>query len=190
MKKTCFKCKNLKDLSHFSKRRDRPDGLTDMCKGCKAEYDKEYRTKNADSIKKKQKIKTDKNKARKKEYDREHRARKNELRRLRRENDIAFRIEGNLRARINKAVVRGDKSEKTIELLGCTIEDFLTHLEKQFKKGMSWNNYGYETWHIDHIIPCASFDLSVPEQQKECFNFRNMQPLWAEENNFKRAKII
>ena len=45
---------------------------------------------------------------------------------------------------------------------------------------MSWDNYG--DWHIDHIIPCAAFDLTDIEQQKKCFNYKNLQPLWAEEN--------
>lgn len=53
---------------------------------------------------------------------------------------------------------------------------------------MTWENYGFYTWHIDHIRPCASFDLSDPEQQKICFNYKNMQPLWAHENLSKHAK--
>ena len=45
---------------------------------------------------------------------------------------------------------------------------------------MSWNNY--ELWHIDHIRPCSLFNLADPKEQKECFNYKNLQPLWAEEN--------
>ena len=53
-------------------------------------------------------------------------------------------------------------------------------IESQFVDGMSWDNHG--EWHIDHIRPCASFDLTDPEQQKECFNYKNLQPLWAKDN--------
>jgi hypothetical protein len=57
-----------------------------------------------------------------------------------------------------------------------------------FTEGMSWDNYG--EWHIDHILPCSSFDLADIEQQKICFNYKNLQPLWAEDNLRKGAKII
>jgi len=73
-----------------------------------------------------------------------------------------------------------------LDLLGCTVEELRAHLEKQFKRGMSWSNYG--RWHIDHIRPCASFDLTDPEQQRICFHYSNLQPLWAEENMRKGAK--
>jgi hypothetical protein len=61
-------------------------------------------------------------------------------------------------------------------------------LEKQFTKGMNWKNYG--KWHIDHIKPCASFDLSLEHEQKLCFHFTNLQPLWAKDNIRKSDKII
>ena len=68
--------------------------------------------------------------------------------------------------------------------MGCSIEFLKEYLEKQFKSGMNWDNYG--EWHVDHIIPCVSFDLSDPEQQKKCFYYTNLQPLWAIENLEKR----
>ncbi len=91
--------------------------------------------------------------------------------------DINFKLKKNLSARILLALHGQSKSKHTIELLGCSIKEFKTHLEKQFKPRMKWENHG--KWHIDHIKPCASFDLTDPQQQEECFNFRNMQPLWA-----------
>ena len=54
---------------------------------------------------------------------------------------------------------------------------------------MSWENYGYYGWHIDHIIPCSKFDLSKLEEQKKCFHFTNLQPLWALDNIKKSNKL-
>jgi hypothetical protein len=95
-----------------------------------------------------------------------------------------------LRLRIWKAI-KDNYSEKafnTIDLLGCSIKEAKEHIGKQFKEGMTWKNHG--EWHIDHIIPCASFDLTDPEQQKKCFHYTNLQPLWANENLSKGAKIF
>lgn len=62
------------------------------------------------------------------------------------------------------------------------------HLENLFVEGMSWGKHG--EWHIDHIKPCISFDLTIPQQQKECFHYTNLQPLWAKDNLVKSNKII
>jgi len=72
------------------------------------------------------------------------------------------------------------KISKTTELLGCSIEHLRLWLTFYFQPGMSWSNYG--EWHIDHIKPCAKFDLTDPEQQRQCFHYINLQPLWAGEN--------
>jgi len=70
-----------------------------------------------------------------------------------------------------------------MKLVGCSIDFLKQHLENKFKPGMSWKNYG--KWHIDHIRPCASFDLRKPAEQKKCFHYSNLQPLWAKENLVK-----
>ncbi len=75
-----------------------------------------------------------------------------------------------------------------MELIGCSSKELESYLETQFTEGMTWDNYGYYGWHIDHIKPCASFDLSDPEQQKLCFHYSNLQPLWAKENIKKSNK--
>jgi hypothetical protein len=69
------------------------------------------------------------------------------------------------------------------------LDQLVKHLEKQFKNGMTWENRGFNGWHIDHIIPISSFDLTDIEQQKICFHYSNLQPLWAKENILKSNKI-
>lgn len=157
-------------------------------------YRKEYREKNKDALiqyrkkyywknrtelldKNKEYNKTDCGKNRRKIYYQN-----------RRKNDICFKLSENLRTRIRGSIKRNSKSRKTFNLIGCTIEEFKYYIEGKFKEGMTWENYGHDTWHIDHIRPCASFDLSDPEQQKLCFHYTNCQPLWAYENLSKSDK--
>lgn len=73
-----------------------------------------------------------------------------------------------------------------MELIGCTVEYLRQHLEQQFQPGMSWDNWSISGWHIDHIRPCASFDLTDPIQQAQCFHYTNLQPLWAKDNMIKK----
>lgn len=109
---------------------------------------------------------------------------------------IVYRITEALRTRVRCAVrkITSGKSARTLDLIGCGVPDLITHLEKQFQSNMSWDNYGEPKdgsrgWEIDHIRPCASFDLTRPEQQKQCFHWSNLQPLWAEDNARKHAKF-
>jgi hypothetical protein len=102
--------------------------------------------------------------------------------RMKRQTDPQYLIGNRLRSRLWHALnsAGGRKAAKTEELIGCTIEQCQVHLESQFKPGMTWQNI-----HIDHIRPCASFDLTKEDQQRACFHFSNLQPLWAEENRRK-----
>lgn len=75
-----------------------------------------------------------------------------------------------------------------MELTGCSKDDLYSHLESKFTEGMNWDNYG--KWHIDHIKPCVSFDLTDTEEQKKCFHWTNLQPLWAIDNMRKGAKYV
>ena len=105
-------------------------------------------------------------------------------------NDPSFRLALVLRARIRDAIKDcKDKTKLTKELLGCTIDEAKQWIESQLKEGMSWDNYGIYGWHIDHIIPCAAFDLTKLEEQKKCFHYSNLQPLWAKDNLTKGARI-
>ena len=103
-------------------------------------------------------------------------------------NNLNYRIAKCLRCRFHKALSRDQKSDRATAMIGCTIERLRNHLEAQFTDGMSWENYGKNGWHVDHIRPCASFDLTDPEQQRQCFHYTNLQPLWATDNMRKSAK--
>ena len=100
--------------------------------------------------------------------------------------DIDFKLSHYLRARIRLALKGNPKLSTTMKLIGCHIDLLKLHLQSKFKPGMSFSNYG--KWHIDHIIPCARFDLTKKSEQEICFNYKNLQPLWAEENCSKGTK--
>lgn len=103
--------------------------------------------------------------------------------------DVSLKLRTYQRARIWRVLRTNNCISKklTMELVGCTKDELKSYLESLFITGMTWDNYG--KWHIDHIIPCAAFDLSDPEQQKECFHYTNMQPLWARDNLMKSDKM-
>ena len=98
--------------------------------------------------------------------------------------DVNFRITTNLRNRLYCAIKNNQKAGHTIELLGCSIDQFKIYMQNMFKPGMTWENYG-AVWHIDHIIPCSFFNMSYPEHQIACFNWQNLQPMFGEENLHK-----
>lgn len=110
----------------------------------------------------------------------------------RKKTDPEYKVREVLRHRMLRVLKEQNsiKCQKTLELLGGTLEEAKAHIESQFKPGMTWKNHGSKGWHIDHIKPCASFDLTDPQQQKECFNYKNLQPLWWTENLLKGDKIL
>ena len=98
---------------------------------------------------------------------------------------VRERVAQRLRSRLTKAVKSQgvEKCAKTMDLVGCTVQELRDHLESKFTDGMSWENHG--EWHVDHIKPCASYALADEAQQKECFHYTNLQPLWANDNMSK-----
>lgn len=103
--------------------------------------------------------------------------------------DLNFKLSRRLRGRIWWAIKRngGRKLGRTETLVGCGIPALISHLEKNFQPGMTWENYGKE-WHIDHRKPCVTFDLTLLEQQKGCFHYSNLQPLWKFDNLSKGGR--
>ena len=104
----------------------------------------------------------------------------------RRDTDMNFRLTVNLRNRLHHSLIGHLKADNTMKLIGCSVDKLKKYLASKFKKGMSWNNYG--KWEIDHIIPCAKFDFSKEEEQRKCFHYTNLQPLWEQENLVKTDK--
>lgn len=111
----------------------------------------------------------------------------NKLKRIRRSIDEEYKILCNLRCRIYGVLNGLNKSDNTINLLGCSIEFLWNYLENKFQPGMTRENYG-QVWHVDHIKPCSIFDLTYPREQRKCFNWKNLQPLFAQENLQKSCK--
>jgi hypothetical protein len=111
----------------------------------------------------------------------------NEARKRRMEQNPHIRTVMALRARFRK-LIKGGRSKSVSTLLGCSLPELKKHLDSQFTKGMSWDNYGTR-WHIDHILPCASFDHTDEKQMAQCWHWTNLRPLDATENMRKRADI-
>ena len=104
-------------------------------------------------------------------------------------------IQHKLRHALSRAARRiceaggGRKTYRSEKYLGCSIAEAKLHLQKRFKKGMHWNNYG-SAWHIDHIIPLAKWDLTKEDQRMRAANILNLQPMWARDNLKKSARLV
>jgi len=190
--KICCTCKTEKDLNEFQKDKANKDGLRPDCKICCRNRKRKYYIKNRDKILKHNKGWLMENRESMFNYYKEWRLNNKEslyeYQKNRRNSNISCKLIHYNRTRINKVLKNNKKISRTIELLGCTIEKFKLHLESSFSKDMNWDNYG--KWHVDHIIPCSSFDFSNLEEQKKCFHYTNLQPLWAIENLKKSNKIL
>lgn len=102
---------------------------------------------------------------------------------------IRMALGGRISAELKKqGLPKLEKPNATaLEFLGCSVPHFFLHIERQFREGMGWYNWG--KWVLDHILPCSSFDFRIKENLRLCFHFSNLQPLWARENMTKGDKI-
>lgn len=116
----------------------------------------------------------------------------NKYQKRRYNSDIQHNITCKLRSRVRAAIKRQytEKAFKSTELLGCSFQEFKIYFKSKFTKGMTWKRFMNGEIHIDHIRPCINFNLIDLEQQKECFNYKNLQPLWAFDNNSKGVKFV
>lgn len=159
--KNCSSCNEWLTENNFSTLNSQPDKLNIYCKNCSRIKTNQYR---------------DENRERYRETERKRR-------KWRRDNDPEFHLMDVMRSRMMHAMKGDLKSDRTFNLIGCSVGKLREYIENQFRDGMTWENFG--EWQVDHIKPCASFNLTIPEQQRKCFNYKNLQPLWANENRFK-----
>jgi len=124
---------------------------------------------------------------RKKQLEKENAPLRNEQLKERYKNDKNYQLTAIVRSRIQKALKR-NKTNSSFEYLGCDVEFLKNWLEYRFDENMSWENMG-SYWHIDHIIPVHSFDITNSLEQKICFHWTNLQPLSATENLTKKHTL-
>jgi hypothetical protein len=181
-----------------------------MTKEEKREYDKQYRLKHLEKIRERVrkhrldnlahytaktsenyfKNKTERRKRGKAWYEK-NKARCHTLELARYHNDPITKLKSAVRVGLNRAIKYGNtrKAHPSIVYLGCTIEEFKTHIESQFKEGMSWDNHG--EWHLDHKKPLSLLsEVTDVEMLKELCHYTNYQPLWKDENLSKYDKMI
>lgn len=170
------------------------------------EYQRRYREENRERLLAQKRVYYQKNRKRilaridskrseKLAYDRRyHRRNRDRDRERRRAYQLVYRglaenkLAHNLRNRVSRFIRKKAGRASTEELLGCSFPEFKRFLERQFRSGMAWSNYG-DHWHVDHIVPVAAFDLSDPDQLRRCFHFSNLRPLRARENLRKSKRI-
>lgn len=174
----CRCCKVEKPKTDFRYRKNRPGGVGYPCKDCEAENSRKYRKENPEKIR---------------EYNAKWTAENPDYRNLlskeKYDNDPEFRMRCVLRSRLTMALKRDglEKDASAIDLLGCPVWHLWAHFDFLFRPGMTRDNHG-KVWEVDHIRPVVSFDLTDPEQQKRCFHWTNLQPLFVKENREKSAK--
>lgn len=162
---------------------------TKFCAECKHEKQKavcrDYKARNREHISKYNKSYKSEHKADISDYNfsynLENRAAINAYRYNREQTDPIFKMRVNASVRISSALKERKADYRTMELLGCSLEHFEEWLQFQFTGNLTLENYG-SYWHMDHVIPCAKFDLSLDEEIKKCFHWSNVQPLEAKRN--------
>ena len=193
VQKKCKKCGVVKCTSEFyTRKRHTKTGLKTYvqpsCKVCKkkrdAAWNKANRAKCNERVRECRRRKKLGIKPKPRQTHAERIACELKYRRERYHSDPSFKLMRNLRCRLHQALKGENKSAATQELLGICADECRKYIEAQFTKGMTWQNI-----HVDHIVPCASFDLTDPEQQRQCFHYTNLQPLLAKENLSKSATI-
>lgn len=177
--KTCTKCLNLLPFDSFGKKKTYQDGLQYWCKNCHKAYKNQYYKSNLQQAKQERLAWRKINKDRVLDYERQYKS-------IRYQEDKIFRIIKNQRNRLKRLLT--DKPCSFSKSVGCSSSQLKAYLESRFQPGMSWDNYG--KWHVDHIIPLSSFDLTKEEQFKKACHYTNLQPLWAKDNILKSNKVI
>jgi hypothetical protein len=183
--KYCYDCLRVLDKSSFGKLRISSDGLNTTCKECRSAVTRGYYSKNVESITN-QKI----------EYYTNNKekilVRQVKYVKRRSNEDAMFRLTINVRHRLKSYLksigVSPNLSKSTAEMIGCTPQELRDHIESKFVDDMSWDNYGYRGWHIDHIVPLSS--AKTKEDVIRLNHHMNLQPMWGVDNMRKGSRTI
>jgi hypothetical protein len=182
MYKVCIKCGIKKSISEFYKNKPSSLGVLGTCIPCFRQRAQKYRS--IQSVEESEKV-------RRKKYNAEHRIQRIEYQRKYREKP-KNKLDNIMGTVIRQSLDKGSKSKRHWEsLVDFTTDQLKRHLERQFKAGMTWENYGKYGWHIDHKIPISAFNYECPEDLDfgKCWALRNLQPMWAEQNQAKCANV-
>jgi hypothetical protein len=201
--KVCTKCNIEKELKYFNKMSKVKCGVRSYCRECQSIESKKYRIDNKEKIKEYNtkwnkenqeyykkyfeeynKLNYEKEKERKLKWSRDNKEYSNNYQKQRKKEDILFRLKTNIRTSVNRYLKY--KSKHTFEIVGCSPQFLKEHLESQFIDGMTWENRS--EWHIDHIIPLSS--AKTEDELYMLCHYKNLQPLWAEDNLKKSNKIL
>jgi hypothetical protein len=201
--KVCTKCNIEKELKYFNKMSKVKCGVRSYCRECQSIESKKYRIDNKEKIKEYNtkwnkenqeyykkyfeeynKLNYEKEKERKLKWSRDNKEYSNNYQKQRKKEDILFRLKTNIRTSVNRYLKY--KSKHTFEIVGCSPQFLKEHLESQFIDGMTWENRS--EWHIDHIIPLSS--AKTEDEVYMLCHYKNLQPLWAEDNLKKSNKIL
>ena len=164
--KKCNTCLKIKPKTEFYPDKKAIHGYQNKCIPCVKEYNK-----NSDKYSKSS------NKKKHQEYQEKHKKKFQKRKLERYHTEPQFKILTLLRNRLHSAIKNEWKNESSIEILNCSVKEFKLYLEKQFTPEMNWENHG-KIWEIDHIIGCVNFNMESIEEQKKCFHYTNMQPLF------------
>lgn len=160
-KKRCTRCKETKEVCNFNFENGNKDGFSGICKPCRSEKHKEHRARNIDAYRE---------------------SVRNANRKM--AMNPSFIVHKRVSARVREWLGTKRGGKRTFDLLGYSVEELKAHLERQFVKGMSWENRG--DWHIDHIVPLSSF---TQDQVRQAWALSNLRPLWAKQNLTKHKKM-
>jgi len=201
--KKCTMCGIEKELNDFYKNKSTKDGLTYSCKKCDNIRFKKHREKNKNKFKEKRRLyyqsNIEKEKIVKLKYYQKNKKDIIKKQAVYVKNKIKTNPEYALKSKTVSRIAsiirdgklnnfQGSKSERVIELLGCSLKEYSIYMENLFTEGMSWKNHGLYGWHIDHIKPLSSFNLNDEVELHKAFHYTNTQPLWAIDNLKKGNK--
>ena len=206
MTRICIKCSIEKPIDEFLREKTK-DGYGHRCKTCISKYLKEYNELHRDRIHDQSKIRYERNKQpyldrakrqrtsnpnKTREYQKEYRKKNRILLSAQRLNrlhtDVNYKLKHTLRGKLRKLLKGQNKTNSALSYLGCPVEFLKGYLEAKFHSGMNWENYG-TVWHIDHVLPCRSFNFSNEKDRQKCFHYTNLQPLLVLDN-LKKLDIL